>query len=552
MNKIEFKKFIDSTMREEIEEYFFSHSDLEFREHFNLSHANTRELKKLYNLHYSKEQISQKRKATWVSKETSLKNKQENLKLKISKENLVEYYITNNNTFNDTCLFFNISTADLIFLLKEYDCKKPKQLSAVKSKETKLKIYGDANFNNRSKAEQTCLDRYNVKNPFQSAELMKDVYTIKESKYGKGNANNWHKNHQTRIEHFGSLEESYRHAQEVFKQTCLERYGVTNVSNNDEIKIKIQEATKQAFLDKYGVECYWQTSDAKKSLNSKDSKPNLEFKKLLEDNNFLIDDKLNREFSLKNKIFDFKLNDNTLIEVNPTATHNSTWGIYGKPLDKNYHYNKTQLAVNNGYRCINIWDWDDKDKIINLLLPKPKIYGRNCTVKEVPKSEAVEFINKYHLQNYSKSDIRIGLYYNDKLVSIMTFGKPRYNKNYEYELIRYCSSHKVIGGSEKLFKYFVKNYNPKSIISYCDWSKFTGDVYIKLGFTFKSYAVSKHWYNMTTKQHITDNLLRQRGFDQLFNTNYGKGYSNTELMLQHNFVEIYDAGQATYVWINEG
>ena len=210
------------------------------------------------------------------------------------------------------------------------------------------------------------------------------------------------------------------------------------------------------------------------------------------------------------------------------------------------------MAINNGYRCINIWDWDDKYKIINLLLPKPRVYGRNCIIKEVQKSEAIEFINKHHLQNYSKSEIRIGLYYNDKLISIMTFGKPRYNKNYEYELIRYCSSHKVIGGAEKLFKYFIKNYNPKSVISYCDWSKFTGDVYIKLGFKFKSCAVSKHWYNITTKQHITDNLLRQRGFDQLFNTNYGKGYSNTDLMLQHNFVEVYDAGQATYVWINEG
>ena len=49
-------------MREEIEEYFFSHSDLEFRNHFNLSHANVRELKKLYNLYYSKEQIVQKQK----------------------------------------------------------------------------------------------------------------------------------------------------------------------------------------------------------------------------------------------------------------------------------------------------------------------------------------------------------------------------------------------------------------------------------------------------------------------------------------------------------
>ena len=57
-----------------------------------------------------------------------------------------------------------------------------------------------------------------------------------------------------------------------------------------------------------------------------------------------------------------------------------------------------------------------------------------------------------------------------------------------------------------------------------------------------------HWYNIKTGQHITDNLLRQRGFDQLFSTNYGKGTSNRELMLQHNFVEIYDCGQSTYVW----
>ena len=51
--------------------------------------------------------------------------------------------------------------------------------------------------------------------------------------------------------------------------------------------------------------------------------------------------------------------------------------------------------------------------------------------------------------------------------------------------------------------------------------------------------------------HITDNLLRQRGFDQLFGTSYGKGTSNRELMLEHGFVEIYDAGQSVYEWYKE-
>jgi len=97
----------------------------------------------------------------------------------------------------------------------------------------------------------------------------------------------------------------------------------------------------------------------------------------------------------------------------------------------------------------------------------------------------------------------------------MTFGKPRYNRKYEYELLRYCSSYTVIGGAEKLFSYFLNTYTPKSIISYCDLSKFTGRVYNRLGFILKNNKIvpSKHWYNLVTKRHITDNLLRQRGFD---------------------------------------
>ena len=132
----------------------------------------------------------------------------------------------------------------------------------------------------------------------------------------------------------------------------------------------------------------------------------------------------------------------------------------------------------------------------------------------------------------------------------MTFGKPRYNKHYQYELIRYCSCYNIIGGAEKLFKHFIKDYSPTSIISYCDNSKFSGKVYNQLGFDLIDYGKpSKHWYNIKTNQHITDNLLRQRGFDQLFGTNYGKGTSNEELMKLHDFVEVYDCGQSKYVWL---
>ena len=60
----------------------------------------------------------------------------------------------------------------------------------------------------------------------------------------------------------------------------------------------------------------------------------------------------------------------------------------------------------------------------------------------------------------------------------MSFGKPRYNTEYEWELLRLCTKHDV---AEKLFKYFVDNYSSNSIVSYCDLSKFEGQVYSKLG-----------------------------------------------------------------------
>ena len=133
----------------------------------------------------------------------------------------------------------------------------------------------------------------------------------------------------------------------------------------------------------------------------------------------------------------------------------------------------------------------------------------------------------------------------------MTFGKPRYNKSFEYELLRLCtnSKYKVVGGANKLFKFFIEKYNPINIISYCDYSKFTGEVYERLGFKKKNNITSScHWYNIKENKHITNNLLLQKGYDKLFGTNYGKNTSNAELMLKNKWVQIYDSGQITFTY----
>ena len=47
---------------------------------------------------------------------------------------------------------------------------------------------------------------------------------------------------------------------------------------------------------------------------------------------------------------------------------------------------------------------------------------------------------------------------------------------------------------------------------------------------------------------ITNNLLNQRGFDQLFHTTYGKGTSNRQLMIENGWLEVFDCGQNLFVY----
>lgn len=131
----------------------------------------------------------------------------------------------------------------------------------------------------------------------------------------------------------------------------------------------------------------------------------------------------------------------------------------------------------------------------------------------------------------------------------MTFGKPRYNKNYAVEILRFATlpGYRVIGGASKLFKYFVKTFEIDSIISYCDLSKFNGDVYEKIGMTYLRSTQPQEIWSKGTKK-ITANFLRQRGYDQLFGTNYGKGTSNEQLMLENGWLPVYDCGQSVYVY----
>lgn len=474
----------------------------------------------------------------WVSDITS----------KCSKEELEEYYLTHNK--KEVCKFFNLPNSSISFLIKLYGIKKDKESISRLRENTCLEKYGVSNPSKskeiRDKTRKTNLEKYGVEyNLCTDSFKEKSKQTCLE-KYGTEFANQSDevkdKIMKSKIDKHGSIEDAYKLAVLKSRETRILNSGSLDKSYKDGIKNQ-----SKVILERYGVPYACMREEARNFSNN--SFPNREFASILDKNNI----SYVREFTIDKYSYDFKVGS-VLIEINPFSTHNSTWGIFSVSNKKDmfYHYDKTKTAIENGFRCIHVWDWDNIDIIINMLkADKVKVYARKCGIKEVSLKKADLFLNENHLQGTCKNQaIRLGLYYNNELIEIMTFGKPRYNKNYKYELLRLCTklNYIVIGGTKKLFNFFIKNYEYNSIISYCDNSKFLGNVYKELGFSLYSYGEpSKHWYNGKTKKHFTDNLLRQLGADKLIGTNYGKGTNNEDILKENNFVEIYDCGQSTYI-----
>jgi len=128
-----------------------------------------------------------------------------------------------------------------------------------------------------------------------------------------------------------------------------------------------------------------------------------------------------------------------------------------------------------------------KSIILNKLnLIQNKIYARKCVVKEVNSKDTRSFLDNNHIQGFSKSSYKLGLYYNNELVSLMTFGYRHTNSKKEFELIRFCNkiNLNVIGSASKLFNYFLNNYkiDETYILSYADISLFNGHMYVMLNF----------------------------------------------------------------------
>lgn len=442
-----------------------------------------------------------------------------------------------------------------IYRVKESNTTKYGGVSPMHSEEVKNKV------------KDTNLNRYGVENTYQRLDLVEN-----------GFLKNYGVSHVSKVP--GVLEKK--------KLTNLNRYGKNSILSTKEVLYKTHETRRENFLNRYKnfnfktytggtlvVTCNKCCEDYEINRNS------FRYRVSVNVNPCTNCNPINEQVSLQEKELQMfvsdligvecVLNDRTILDPKEIDVYveNSKLGIEYHGVywhnelfvENDYHLKKYLECKSQGIELIQIFqdEWEHKSDIVKSIISNRlgvndktyNIYARKCVIKIVKNKDHRKFLNKNHVQGSTGASVKLGLYYNNELVSLMTFGKLRKSlgsshKEGEWELIRFCNklNTNVVGGSSKLFKYFIKKYNPIKILSFSDNRFFDGKMYSVLGFKFDSYTKPSYFYVINGVRHHRYNfrkdILVKEGFDQ--------NKTEHQIMLERGIHRIYDCGNKRWVW----
>lgn len=426
----------------------------------------------------------------------------------------------------------------------------------------------------REKTQQTCLTRYGATSNLMTQENQKKQQETNLKKYGVPNP------------------AQAAHVIAKIKQTHMKNWGTDNASKHPEIKQKITNTNQERYhRDRHSqlhipqniidlkndreLMLNWfqdqqmPLTEIAEALGVNHSQLCVHFK-----NNLNIDISRHAVSVVERQVRDFvgslvqcEFNNRTLIapreldilipeyriaiEVDGLAWHTESRGKHPK-----YHWQKSQQCQHQGWRLINILDieWQQKpeltkSRIKSALGLNRRVGARSCKLVELSHAEANDFLNENHTQGGCASSVRLGLIQNDQLMSVMTFGRSRFDKKSQWELIRYASAIgvNVQGGASKLWKYFLNSHQPQNVISYCDVRLNTGGLYQQLGFLWQRENGPNYWY--TFRYKTFENRIRYQkhklaGLLDHFDPNQTE-WAN---MKAHGWDRYWDCGSSVWVW----
>jgi hypothetical protein len=306
------------------------------------------------------------------------------------------------------------------------------------------------------------------------------------------------------LDHIVPIKECYRHSIDVYTAASIENLKVITAKENLSKKAKmIPEA--MTLLNKWLSE--------EKTINSNSYNVNqLSLAQYMTELNSSIDVRI------------VKLSQNHRMEVGPIYIFEDEWMFKQKIV---------------------------KSRLLSMVGKAKRVFARNCKIREVNDLEANSFCEHNHIQGSVSSSIRLGLYFNEEIVAIMTFGKPRFNKKYDWELLRYCTKlgTTVVGGASKLLTHFNKiKKDQETIITYADrrWSK--GNLYRVLGFEELTPSTPGYFYiDQQKKKRINRVSAQKHKLLSLLGDKFDPSLTEFENMKRAGFDRVYDCGNLVFV-----
>jgi len=344
---------------------------------------------------------------------------------------------------------------------------------------------------------------------------------------------------------------------EIYELELLEEYKGVRDNNNNQIYYKFKHIPSgDIFIDH--ISCgrvpIWKDPNETIGVSKQEKDLLNEIKNLLPNREIISNNrKLIKGFEIDIYIPELKL----AIEYDGLRYHSEAYGNKNRM----YHLIKTEKCDMQGIQLIHIFEdeWRFKRHIVlnrlkSLFKIDSKIYARKCKIKEISSKESNIFLNLYHIQGGCRSKINIGLYFDKDLIGVMTFGNLRkitgnVSKLGEYELLRYASRNTIVGGASRLFKYFIKNYDPKKIISYADRRYSLGNLYKQLGFKHIKNTQPNYWYMKYYKMREHRFKYRKSELPKLLDT-FDPKYSEWDNMKLNKFDRIWDCGSMKFELVN--
>ncbi len=400
-----------------------------------------------------------------------------------------------------------------------------------KMKETKKKKYGDPNYNNRKKRRQTCQEKYNnphYSNREQAAETRKD------NKYEE----------VCNDPKFSSVyplfsKEEYDGAEGFVK------YPFKCNGCDEEFEDYLYSGNVPRCPNCYDGWNHVGASGEEKTITTF-------VEKVLPENQEVVK---NDKSVLDGKELDIYIPGRDIaIEYNGLYWHSETQG--GK--DKQYHLKKTEACEEAGIQLIHIFEneWilrrdTVKKKLTHILKnSSDTVHANSCKVDTITNEEARAFLEEHHLQGYTQSSFRFGLFLKNELVGVMTFEKASTDNPISWKIKRSAFSKHVEGAAQKLFTEFRRRQDPNRVLIYADrrWRSKLNNVYKNIGFELKNITEPSYYYfEESSTQLYPQTTFRKEVLNEKLE-NFDSTLTEWENMQNHGFDRIWDCGHLKYIW----